>query len=593
MSSAISSSSSTADKVSNRKNSAVNPLITPIAPKIPPIIKGGGSTVERLYCRLNLGRLVETCLTTSCQHFQVGLPALLPELLEVASAERISIPCGLNAGELILVPCSAWYGPGAAILSRDAPISTFLVEHEALCEHGLFPLTCLENMEFYVFQLTTIGDCSPASTSIEVEAVYIDTLPPFVVNQTLPLCVGNTALVSGIPADFSIPLSDNSFVIKAKKNLTKQYCLDKAIVSSLGKRDLPPTDTSVSLLARSKEGYIITTNDGRNVQRFSKETHDKQLHLTQAFIRLLWSTPAKLEEFFGEFDHRWDHDRILKAVSDAEGGVTKPAHWISIAHYPRIRNLRVLHDPDLLQACLCWKAKSSDHRILGLGDFLPSTYTPEFSTNDHDHLFAAFQYFGMVLSVFVHQGYYNILQDTVDFICSDDRVSVLPDYVLQMVFVIMIESIGKELNSLTAETGSPLWQTDPTRGVDLIKKSAQAHFCRELCLKVFDEWDFHYKTRHVAWESRVTPTKDGPSKKDKKLSRNLFCCRDVKFFYDYAQPGRPAVACSVSSCQGKHIDSSKPPKKDDVIAWLKDATSQGGKVATWKVEMAKYIHDKK
>jgi len=317
------------------------------------------------------------------------------------------------------------------------------------------------------------------------------------------------------------------------------------------------------------------------------------LQSTQAGIRLLWSTPAKLEEFFGEFDHRWDYDRIMKAVADAEGGITKPAHWIAIAHYPRIRGLRVLNDPELLQVCLCWKAKSSDHRVLGLGDFLLSTTTPDFSTNEHVHLFTAFHYFSMVLSVFFHQGYYNILQETVDFICADDRVSVLPDYVLQMVFVIMIESIGKELNSFTAETGSPLWKTECMRGVDVIKKSARTHFCRELCLKVFDEWDFHYKSRHVAWDPRAKTTKDGPPKKDKKPSKNSFCSRDVKFFYDYAQPGRPAVACTVSSCQGKHIDSSKPPKKEDVIAWLRDATAQGGKIAPWKIEMATYIHDNK
>jgi hypothetical protein len=132
---------------------------------------------------------------------------LLLELFEVASAERISITVGLNAGDLILVPCSAWYGPRASILSRNAPIDTFLTEHEALCELGLFPSAYLEKMGFYVFQLTTIGNGSPTGTSIEVEAVYIDTLPPFIVDLTLPLCVGNTALVPGISIDFKVCFS--------------------------------------------------------------------------------------------------------------------------------------------------------------------------------------------------------------------------------------------------------------------------------------------------------------------------------------------------------------------------------------------------
>ena len=144
------------------------------------------------------------------------------------------------------------------------------------------------------------------------------------------------------------------------------------------------------------------------------------------------------------------------------------------------------------------------------------------------------------------------------------------------------------------------------KGVNLIKDSARLHFTREMCLKVSDEWDFHFKDRFIAWSSKpacaVVPvskdTKDvtgSASKKNLAQYRNAFCIRDVKFFYGFTQSKRLTEACAVVACSGKHIDPSAPPKKDSVVTWLRDMSAQGqkGVIAPWKLDMAKYIQDKK
>ena len=541
-------------------------------------------------------------MVISCQRFQADWATVLPELSAVAVAILVS-PTTLLVDQLILVPCTAWFGPGANIMSRNAVVSSFINAYPGSCViPGVFPLSLLDNVGFYVFQIKSLGDFS--QIAVGVEAVYIDTLPPFIVDVTIPLCVGNGSLASGIIVDFSIPVSDESFILVAKKELTRQYAIDHPLLGTLGKRSA--AETIVNLSSRSSAGFLISTNDGKSVCRYSKETHDKDLSMTHGYIRLLWSTPDKLSELFGVSDHRWDGTKIQAAIESAYYNIVIKAHWLSIkSHYSRVRDLRVMKDPNRFQAALCFKASAADHSILGAADFLPMSTTPDFSSDDHVHLFSAFGFFGMFLAVHVHGGYLNILQDSESVICSDERLFTLPDYVLQMVFMMMLDSVGKDLNSLTDESGSPLWQTDKMRGVNLIKESAKLHFTRDLCLKVSDEWDFHYKNRHVAWTSKaaavkvVSPAsavKDAvATKKDQANYRNAFCIRDVKFFYGFVQSKRSTEACSVVACSGKHIDPSSPPKKDAVLTWLRDLSCQGqkGVIAPWKLDMAKFIQDKK
>ena len=581
--------------------------VGPIAPVVPlPIIRGGGSTIERLNCRSNLGRLAEECLIISCQHFQADWATVLPELSAVAVAVLVS-PSTLLVDQLFLVPCSAWFGPGANIMARNAVVSSFIEAYPGSCViPGVFPLPLLDKVGFYVFQVKSLGEFS--QIAVGVEAVYIDTLPPFIVDITIPLCVGNGSLSAGSVVDFSIPISDDSFVLVAAKELTRQYSIDHPLLGTLGKR--PAAETVANLSTRSSAGFITNTNDGRSVCRYSKESHDKELLLTQGCIRLLWSSPEKLNELFGVFDHRWDRKRIQDAIESAYYNIVSKAHWTSVkSHFVRIRDLRVMMDPERFQAALCFKASAADHSVLGAADFLPLSTTPDFSSDDHVHLFSAFGFFGMFLAVHVHEGYLNILQDSEHAICADDRLFALPDYVLQMVFMMMLDSVGKDLNSLTDESGSPLWQTEKTRGVKLIKDSAKLHFTRETCLKVSDEWEFHHKNRHVVWSAKAaavpvskdvsaSATKDitgSTTKKDLAIYRNAFCIRDVKFFYSFVQSKRPTEACSVVACSGKHIDPSSPPKKDSVLTWLRDVSVQGqkGVIAPWKLEMAKFIQNKK
>ena len=581
--------------------------VGPIAPVVPlPIIRGGGSTIERLYCRSNLGRLAEECLIISCQHFQADWATVLPELSAVAVAVLVS-PSTLLVGQLLLVPCSAWFGPGANIMARNAVVSSFIEAYPGSCViPGVFPLPLLDKVGFYVFQVKSLGEFS--QIAVGVEAVYIETLPPFNVDLTIPLCVGNGSLSSGIVVDFSIPISDESFILIAEKELTRQYSIDHPLLGTLGKR--PAAEAIANFSSRSSAGFMTSTNDGRSVCRYSKESHDKELELTQGCIRLLWSSPDKLSELFGVCDHRWDRKKIQDAIESAYFNIVSKGHWLSIkSHFFRVRDLRVMKDPDLFQAALCFKASAADHSVLGAADFLPVSTIPDFSSDDHVHLFSAFGFFGMFLAVHVHEGYLDILQDSEKFICADNRLFTLPDYVLHMVFMMMLDSVGKDLNCMTDEAGSPSWQTDKMKGVNLIKDSAKLHFTREMCLKVSDEWEFHYKKKHVAWSVKAaavpvskdvtaSATKDiigSTSKKDLAQYRNAFCIRDVKFFYSFVQSKRPTQACSAVACSGKHIDPSSPPKKDAVLTWLRDVSVQGqkGVIAPWKLDMAKFIQDKK
>ena len=570
----------------------------------PPPIKGGGSAIERLNCRSNFIRLVHTCITVGCQVFDDHWRTVLPELAAVA-AVHVVLPSDVHvqqlADKVILVPCTAWFRNSVDIVSREPTIITFDEAYVPLCNaDGRMPMALLDKVGFYVFHIKTVGTLILDHPShVKVSAVYIDTLPPFIVDPALPLCVGNDLLVSGMMIEMSLPI-DEGFLLKAKEELTQQYILDNFI--TLGKR----VAEAVPLLSRAASGYIQSTNDGKLIQRFSKDLHDKQLQLTHGFIRLLWSTPVKLDELFGDLDHRWDIDRIRKAVSSAYCSLVRDPHWSAITYYARIRELRVMKDDKLLEVALCFKASAVDHRILGAGDFLPSSIIPDFSTNDHTLLFTSFANFGMVLAVHIHDGYLNVLLETEQLICNDEEIAVLPDYVLQMVFVLMLDSVGKEINLLTVESGSSLWSTDKLKGVMMIKDAAKNHFTRARCVKVFDQWDHHYKGRHVAWgsasakstssDSHVKDTKDPkglPPKKDLTITRNSFCIRDVKFYYGYEQSGHPASACTVSACSGRHIVSSSPPKKDSVIQWLKDDGAQGGKVAAWKFALADFIQKKK
>ena len=570
----------------------------------PPPIKGGGSAIERLNCRSNFIRLVHTCLTVGCQVFDDHWRTVLPELAAVAVVHVI-LPSEVHvqrlADQVILVPCAAWFRNSVEVMSREPTIITFDESYVPLCNaDGRMPMAFLDKVGFYVFHIKTVGTLILDHPShVKVSAVYIDTLPPFIVDPALPLCVGNDLLASGMMIELILPI-DEGFLLKAKEELTQQYILDNFI--TLGKR----VAEAVPLLSRTASGYIQSTNDGKFVQRFSKDLHDKQLQLTHGFIRLLWSTPIKLDELFGDLDHRWNIERIRKAVSSAYCSLVREPHWSAITYYARIRDLRVMKDDKLLEAALCFKASAMDHRILGAGDFLPSSIVPDFSTNDHTVLFSSFANFGMVLAVHIHEGYLNFLLDTERFICNDEDVAVLPDYVLQMVFVLMLDSVGKEINLLTVESGSSLWSTDKLKGVTMIKDAAKTHFTRERCVKVFDLWDHHYKGRHVAWgsasakstssDSQVKDTKDPkglPPKKDLTITRNSFCIRDVKHYYGYEQSGHPATACAVPACSGRHIVSSSPPKKDSVIQWLKDDGAQGGKVAAWKLALADFIQKKK
>ena len=580
------------------------------APAIPPTIKGGGSTLERLNVRSNLVRLVNKCLMVSCQRFDADWATVLPELSSVATTIEITpanhVFSKILPDQVILVPCSAWFRSAQDIIIREATIVTFGEAYAPLCNaDGSMPLAFLDKVGFYVFHIksfenTTAGLGLPMV--MKVMAVYIETLPPFIVDPLVPLCVGNNLLVPGITTELYFEMAAGHFVFIAKDDLAQQYVLDNAI--TLGKRAASAEDGP--LMVRNASGFIQNTNDGKSVQRFSKDLHDKQLQLTHGFIRLLWSTPEKLDELFGNLDHRWDVDRIKKAVSSAFCSLSRQPHWNSISYYARIRDLRVMNDDNLLQAALCFKASAVDHRILGAGDFLPMSIKPDFSTDNHTLLFSAFSAFGLVLAVHIHKGYENVLYDTETFICSDVDVSVLPDYVLHMVFMLMLDSIGKDLNSMTVESGSALWRTDKNKGVQLIKDSAKMFFTHDLCLKVFDQWEYHYKDRHITWgsppsnlkvSSAITPTaikdpKDSAPKMDLTITRNSFCIRDVKFFYGFAQAGHPAVACSAASCPGKHIISTSPPKKDSVIQWLKDEGAQGGKVAPWKLTLVKFIQKK-
>ena len=134
---------------------------------------------------------------------------MLPELAAVA-AVHVVLPSDEYvqqlADKVILVPCTAWFRNSVDIVSREPTIITFDEAYVPLCNaDGRMPMALLDKVGFYVFHIKTVGTLiSDHPSHVKVSAVYIDTLPPFILDPALPLCVGNDLLVSGMMIEMSL-----------------------------------------------------------------------------------------------------------------------------------------------------------------------------------------------------------------------------------------------------------------------------------------------------------------------------------------------------------------------------------------------------
>jgi hypothetical protein len=439
-----------------------------------------------------------------------------------------------------------------------------------------------DHIGLYIVLVEKFTESDPLDDLIHISGRLIATVPPIVANADVPilqsyLCNPYFILGSEICVTVQSGGPEASFLF-ANDALRAELIFTEYVI---GKRTADAMENLPAITYRNSSGFTVATNDGRQVQLYEKATHDRSLQQTQAIMRLLWSIPAKRAALFGAFDHRYNSDLIMEALSAAHVAEDPGPAWSAISYYPQIQKLRVFQDPTKLEKFLCWKATSTDHNVLSAAHFLPVDIVPYFGSTDHLHLFGAMKNLGLVLAVCVHIGYSNVMDATEQSIRLNKRMFEVPDIVYTYVFVMMLEAIGKELNDMTTETGDPEWATDPAKGVRLIQRQAAKYFTMESCLRINNDWVVLHKDKYVPWANSVSSASAVATPPAAAI--NEFCIRDVKHFFSFKDvKGNPPVACPSAGCKTKHLVRGVAPNKDAITKWILGVKGKNGVTPNWR-----------
>ena len=553
----------------------------------------GANLFQKSYLRNNLRAVLEMSLLHIQRHYsdeEDGAACELSGFMDLVNLEVRGMP---KMNDILVIPCLNRLATNNLALAKNSVLTALHDEpvgpepNEQVAQ--LFAVVdeklnvkIWDHVGLYVVLVEKWVESEPVDDliMIDLSGRLIATVPPIVVNAEVPilqnyLCNPYFVVGSDVCVTVQSGGPDASYLF-ANDALRAELTFTEYVS---GKRTAEALENVITY--RNSAGFTVATNDGRLVQLYEKSTHDKSLQHTQAFMRLLWSSPAKRVALFGAFDHRYDSDLIMKALSAAHVAEDPGPAWTAISYYPQIQKLRVFQDPAKLEKFLCWKATATDHNVLSAAHFLPVDSVPYFGSTDHLHFFGAMKNLGLVLAVCVHIGYVNVMDATEQIIRLNKRLFEVPDNVLTYVFVMMLESIGKDLNDMTTETGDPEWATDLTKGVRLIQRHAAKYFTMEFCLRINDDWSVLHKDKYIPWSDSGSSASSVATPPVAAI--NDFCIRDVRHFFSFKDAkGNPPVACASVGCKMKHLVRGVAPNKDAITKWLLEVKGKNGITPIWR-----------
>jgi len=554
-----------------------------------------GSTIfQKSYLRNNLRAVLESSMDHVNLAYTGNFDVAACELANFAVLRNGGINGGLDTNDILVIPCVSKLAQDNLALVKNTALEAL---HSAVPEIGVANLFNLngggkadykifDHVGLYIVLVEKFTESEPADDRIHISGRFIMAIPPILANADGPVFDSfkcNPFFVFGSEVLLSAR-RDGSFLL-ANDALRAELTFQE--YSALVKRNGPSTlEETVKPTPRNAAGFTVSTNDGRAVQIYEKSTHDKTIQLTQAFMRLLWSSPAKRVAFFGAYDHRYDATHITEAISAAYVAAERGPEWSTVSYYPQLQKLRVYQDPTKLEKCLCWKATAADHNVFCAQYLLPSDVPPYFGGTNHYHIFAAMRNLGILLSVFIHEGYDKIFDDVEATIRTTSRLDKVPDYVLAYVFVIMLESIGKELNDMTLEGGSADWETDREKGVLLIKRHAAKFFTADYCVRIHDDWNIFHKDSFIPWSESATASPATHADSAATKGNTDYCLRNLKHFFSFTDKGKPAVACTSVGCEKKHLVVGSALNKDAITRWILKVNGADGKPTKWRVDLA-------
>jgi hypothetical protein len=580
--------------------------VMPVAPAVPTAAAQvlGANLFQKSYLRNNLKATLEASMALFHSSYSGDFATC--DLAAFAHLKNYGTPGNfIEGGEILIIPCLSRLTQGDRTALQKNGILTSLhnetpdAGHEPLwvTVDGKADLKLMDHVGIYIILVDKCLESEPADDVVHIYGRLITTLPPIEIIANGPILekyVCNPFFIPG--SDVVLSVRINSSCLVANSDLRAELTQFEG-VSPLTKRSATSTlnsDVSVKPSARNAAGFIMATNDGRLLQIYDKGTHDKGIQLTQALLRLLWSTPAKRVAFFGAYDHRYDSNVISEAVSAAYVATENGPEWKSISYYPTLQKLRVFQDPVKLEKCLCWKATAADHNVFSASHLLPFDVTPFYGSNDHYHLFASFKNLGTLLAVMIHSGYDKLFDATEDTIRTNPRLCKVPDFVLAYVFVIVLESIGKELNDMTMDSASPEWETDRNRGVLLIQRHAAKFFTVDYCVRVHDDWSILHKDNFIPWSESSSLVSGSaavnvPTVPVAAKGGGDYCLRDIKHFFTFIHKGKPSPACTGVGCKLKHLVVGNAPNKDAINRWIMSVKGNNGTPTQWRLDLVTLV----
>ena len=560
----------------------------------------GANLFQKSYLRNNLRAVLESSLEHIQAHYAelYEIDAAACELSHFMTLNNLD-DCGKpKMNDILVIPClnklerdnAALVKNSALTALHEEPLGAEPNEHVVrlfTLVDGKINVKIWDHVGLYVVLVDKWADSDPVDDLIHISGRLIATVPPIMVNADVPILqqyVCNPFFVVGLEVCLTVQGSgpDASYLF-ANDALRTELTFTEF---QNAKRTAEVMENVTS--PRNSAGFTVSTNDGRLVQLYEKSTHDKTLQHTQAFMRLLWSSPAKRTALFGAFDHRYDSAKIMKALSSAYVAEEPGPAWTAISYYPQLQKLRVYQDPARLEECLCWKASASDHNVLSAAHFLPTDIVPYFGGTDHLHFFAAMKNLGIVLAVCVHIDYINVMDATERAIRLSKHLFNVPDIVFNYIFVMMLESIGKDLNDMTTETGDPAWSTDLNKGVRLIQRHAEKYFTVDFCVRMNDDWNVLHREKYIPWSGSASMSSEVVPNASATPSSALtdgsdYCLRNVKHFFAFKDmKGNPPAACTSAGCKKKHLVPGAALNKSEVTKWILSVKGTNGITPKWR-----------
>ena len=555
----------------------------------------GANLFQKSYLRNNLRAVLESSLNHSQRQYSKLLETdhAACELSHFVELSNLDIRGKPNMNDILVIPSLSRLERNNLALVKNSALSALHDEPAdpllLAAVDGKISAKIWDNVGLYVVLVEKWAESNPVDEFIHISGRLIATVPPIVVNADTPILQNylcNPFFVVGSEVCLTVQSGGpNASYLFAKEALSTEIEFTEF---QRAKRTADVLEDALTY--RNAAGFTVATNDGRRVQLYDKSTHDNSLQRTQAFMRLLWSSPVKRAALFGAYDHRYNSDLIMEALSAAHVA-EEPGHaWSAISYYTQLQKLRVFKDPAKLEKFLCWKATATDHNVLSAAHFLPVDIVPYFDGTDHMHFFGAMKNLGLMLAVFVHIGYTNVMDATEQTIRLNKRLFDVPDLVLTHVFVMMLESIGRELNDMTIETGDPTWATDLSKGVHLIQRHAAKYFTMDYVLRINDDWNVLHRDKYIPWSKSSSPTKEIKLVSPSAASTSDYCLRDIKHFFSFKDgKGNLPAACAAAGCKTKHLVPGVAPNKDAITNWVLAVKGNNGLTPSWRSNLATAI----